>query len=82
MKWSESHISLTFQFRWFFSIIAENPLWCCIFSLPDNDLADLAILWSNLADLGNLAFLTLLAILTLLADLADWNKNNFSGHAI
>ena len=48
----------------------------------DNDLADLAILWSNLADLGNLAFLTLLAILTLLADLADWNKNNFSGHAI
>ena len=31
-----------------------------------NDLADLAILWSKLADLGNLG------ILTLLADLADW----------
>ena len=71
MKWSESQIAFTFQFCCVFSIIAENPLLYCIFSLTDNDLADLAILWSKLADLGNLAFLTLLAILTLLADLAD-----------
>ena len=33
-----------------------------------NDLADLAILRSKLAELGNLA------ILTLLADLADWKQ--------
>ena len=35
------------------------------FRLRNTDLANLAVLWSKLADLGNLA------ILTLLADLAD-----------
>ena len=73
MKWSESHISLTFQIRRFFSMSAENPLSCGRFNLQCNDLADLAILWSKLADLGNLA------ILPLLADLGDWKQILFSG---
>ena len=68
MKWSKSHTSLAFQFRWFFSISAENPLLCCRFNLQYNNLADLKILWSKLADLGNLA------ILQLLADLVDWKQ--------
>ena len=56
---------------------AENPLSCGRFNLQCNDLADLAILWSKLADLGNLG------ILTLLADLADWKPIFFfSGHEV
>ena len=38
----------------------EKKCWLC-----NTDYANLAVLWSKLADLGNLA------ILTLLADLAD-----------
>ena len=44
--------------------------------LIDNDLSDLAVLCSKIADLGNLA------ILTLLADLADWKQIIFSGHGV